>query len=689
MPKIYAAIEAAIASGVPPQYVAANLIQQGWPASVVNEALSAWLNSHGRLQQKTGFGAWLKKYRHKALPAMLTVTTLSIISSSIALLKPWPTKIMVDSAFGSIPAPGALASYTHTPTLILITSIMTIGIFVVGSMFGILRDFVVLKLGFWLNRDIKMETLRHILHLPLYHPERLAKGDYVYRQNTLTNSLADLVLDSTATIAESVIMIFGVSVIMFLFDPKLTLISLVVIPFLYLLIRVFGPPLGTLALRLTEVASQTSSTINESVDSIETIQSFNMADKQLNKADRLWQKSYSLSRKGLLLSHFYRFSNGSLIILGTSAVMYFGGTAALNQEITLGQLLIFMTYMGYLLGPVEALANEIATRNQKKVDVSRVYEVLSDHEGIEQLRQEHHFPMPRGKIEFQHVSYSYKDQPVLKEVNLTIEPGQKIGIIGPSGGGKSTFLKLFPLFIEPSEGRILIDNTDIQTVSLKELRQNIAWISQTPQLFNESILENLTDGNVYRQMSLPEIGVAITAANVKEFTDRLPQQLATPAGEGGNALSGGQRQRVAIARGLLKNAPIICMDEPTAALDSQSENNIVSSLGSIIKGKTVILVTHRRALLALMDTIYVMDNGQLVDVNQLGGLEQYLQKIEDRETGSSSQEAASAASGDENYKQATEELAKLRAVNEHLQLEVQAADQHQNQTLDGTIFIKH
>ena len=689
MPKIYAAIEAAIVAGTPPQYVAANLIEQGWPSAMVNEALNAYLSAHGRLQHKTGFRDWLKKYKRKALPATVAVVSISVVTSSILLLRPWPTKIMVDSAFGSITAPGALAPYTHSPTLILITSLMTVAIFLVGYLFGTLRDYFVLRLGFWLNRDIKEESFRHILHLPLFHQGRLAKGDYIYRQNVLTNSLSDLVLDTTASVAQSIIMIVGVVSIMFWFNVKLTLISVFLIPFLFILVKAFGPKLGAISRALTENASATSSTVTESIDNAETVQSFTLEDKQIAKANSLWKQNYGLSKRGLFWSRGYRFSNSLLIILGTSAVMYFGGTAALHGQMTLGQLLIFMTYMGYLLGPVEELAGQIATRNQKKVDVSRIYEVLTDHEGIENVRNDRHFPGGYGRIEFQNVSYSYNNAPVLSNINLVVEPTQKIGIIGPSGGGKSTLLKLIPLFIEPTSGRILIDNIDIQTVSVKELRHRVAWISQSPQLFNESLLENLSDGDVQRQMQPVEIQQATNAAYVNEFASQMPGGLDSMVGEGGSTLSGGQKQRVAIARGLLKNAPIICMDEPTAALDSKSENVIRDSIAKLIANKTVLMVTHRKTLLSLMDRVYVMDGTSLRDVNDFGGLDLYLQKVTDTEATPSTPVETDEQDNPRVSQQ--QKMAQLEVENAKLAEKIipTQGQQSAQEGPDGTIFIQH
>jgi ATP-binding cassette, subfamily B, bacterial len=255
--------------------------------------------------------------------------------------------------------------------------------------------------------------------------------------------------------------------------------------------------------------------------------------------------------------------------------------------------------------------------------VNRVYEVLSDHEGVENLRNDQPLPRLQGKVEFQNVSYAYRGNNVLSQVSLTIEPGQKIGLVGPSGSGKSTLLRLLDLYIEPAAGRILLDGHDVQAVSLQDLRRNIAWISQQPQLFATSIAENIRDGDIARVVTPEEISWAAQAANVNDFATQLPMGMDSIAGEGGSSLSGGQRQRISIARALLKNAPIICMDEPTSALDDKSEKLIHDSIGSLIKDKTVILVTHRLPLLGLMDKIYVLQDGNLTDVAEFGGIEKY------------------------------------------------------------------
>lgn len=645
MPKLYEAIEDLVAKGAPTQYIPSMLIQAGWPPALVNQAVDAWMSAHGRSLQKTGFKDWLKKYYRLAIPAVVIVVIINLIADAITLLKPWPLKILADSAFGSIPAPGPLEPYTHTSTLILIVSVASIALFVLGALFGYIQDFLLLKIGFWLNRGIKAESLNHILHLPLFHQERLAKGDYVYRQNIVTNSLSDLVLASTSSIIGSGIMIVTIVIIMLSFSVPLTLFTLVLIPLLFLTMKLVGPKMGRYNQALTELASDTAAKVTESVDNAETVQAFTLEQKQLHNINELWNIGYQFTKKSMFWGKILEDGNGLLVILATSAVMYFGGTAALDGKISFGDLLVFMTYMGYLLSPVQNMVQQITSRNKKLIDVHRIYEVLTDHEGIEFSRQDNHLPPTiNGQITFENVSYSYKDNLVLNNVNLVINAGEKVAIIGPSGGGKSTILKLIPLFIEPNQGRILVDNFDSQTVSLHELRHRIAWVSQTPQLFDGTILDNLYDADIERQISSDEIMQAIDIANVTEFATRLPMGLETPTGENGGSLSGGQRQRVAIARSLLRNAPIVCLDEPTAALDAKSENYIKDNLLQMINGKTVVMVTHRKALLALMDTVYVLENSVLTNVNELGGLDAYLAKLEGLELAGLTEEQ-----GDEPY----------------------------------------
>lgn len=622
------AIEEGVSKGVPMDFISYSLKRAGWPQNMVNESVETWQRENGRSHHTTAFTDWLRKYYKQAKPAIILMVALNTVASGIALLQPWPLKLLADSVFGNIPAPGVLRPYTHTPKLILIVSLLTLLIFLLGQAFGVLKDYLLLKISYWLNRAIKEEAFRHILHLPLYHEGRLPKGDYIYRQNEVTNSLSDLVLNSTSEIIGSVILIVGVTVIMLLLNAKLTVFTIFVIPFLIISVRIFGPVMSKLGQALTKLFSQTSSLIAESIDNAEVVQAFTLQERQVQKLKSLWLQTYIISRKGLLWGKAFQFSNGLVVILGTSVVIYFGGKEALNGQFSLGKLLIFMTYLGYLINPIQDITSQITIRRQKMVNVSRVYEVLSDHEGVEHLREGRRLPRIQGKVQFQNVTYVARGVTILDQMSLTIEPGEKIAIIGPSGSGKTTLLRLLDLYQEPTAGRILIDGYDIQTVSLQDLRRNIAWISQQPQLFSTSIVDNMKDGDINRVITPQEIQWATQAANINEFVSRLPMGMDSIAGEGGSSMSGGQRQRISIARALLKNAPIICMDEPTSALDDRSEKLIHDSIGSLIQDKTVLLVTHRLSLLSLMDKVYVLKDGQLINVEEYGGVEKYTYQLQ-------------------------------------------------------------
>ena len=625
--QIQKAINEGVSKGIPIDYIAYSLERAGWPTQMIKEEINLWLIHNGRYHKTTAFKDWLKKYYKQAIPGIILMTVFNVIADGIALLKPVPLKILADSVFGNIPAPWFLKPYTGTTTLIIFVSLMTLAIFVVGSVFGVFKDYILNKISFSLNKSVKEESFRHILHLPLYHEGRLAKGDYIYRQNDVTTSLSDLALNSVSVISESVILIVGVLVIMLRINAPLAIITLVVVPFLILSVKFFGPIMSKFGKLLITLQSNMSSLITESIDNTETVQAFTLQERQVDRLKDIWHKTYDVTKKAIVWSDFFNFSNGLIVIIGTSVVIYLGGSEALKHKFTLGDLLMFMTYMGYLIAPIQNITEQITIRRQKLVNVRRIYEVLTDHENIEYQQQDVHIGKTAGRIDFQNVTYAHKDKVILDQVDMTIMPGERIGIIGPSGAGKSTLLRLLDLYLEPTAGRILLDGKDIQSISLHDLRKNVAWVSQFPQLFADTIENNIRDGDIDRTITPEEIAWASQASNINEFVSNLPMGSASVVGEGGSSLSGGQKQRISIARALVKNAQIICLDEPTSALDAQSEMFIQKSIGNLIDGKTVLLVTHRLPLLSLMSKVYVLDKGKLRDVNEYGGLEKYLYEL--------------------------------------------------------------
>lgn len=630
-PKVYEAIDRAVAQGISADDAARTLISQGWPEQLVKQVTESWKVSNGRVHNGSNFNAWFSKYAKQALPYVITIGFVCLFVSVVTLLKPWPTKIMVDSVFSKHPAPGVLEQYTGTSQLILITAILSVAIFLFGALLSAVRDYLLVKYSYSITKSVRQETFRHILNIPA-HKGNYSKGDYIHRQNSLTGTVSEYALNTRVGILQSGITIILIIAVMVLLNPQLTIITLFVVPFVFIITKFIAPKVGSIGRTYTQNTTNISSIITESIDNSETIQSFDMADRQVQKVSSLWDSNYSLMRKSLFTGRSFHFMNNLGVILSIAIVMYLGGLSALNGNITLGELLIFMTYMGYLLNPVQNIANLFSVRSQKKIDAKRVHQTLQDHEGVEDVWADRHFPFQKGQIQLQNVSYSYNDFKVLDNINLTIEPGQKIGIIGASGTGKSTLLKLLSLFLEPTSGKITIDDVDIQSISLRELRSKIAIANQFPQLFNTSLIENVLDGSPSHNIPRESLDYLLNITGISTFAQHLPDGVNTLAGENGSNLSGGQKQRVSLARALAKQTPILCLDEPTASLDSNSEIEIKQALSQVIGHKTVILVSHRHALLELMDHVLVLENGKLIDVEQAGGLDQYLAKMNDTES---------------------------------------------------------
>ncbi len=626
--EVYEAMNRALAQGIAPQDVGRLLVSQGWPEDLVKQATDAQLTSRDHPQAQSSFKQWLSVYKKLAITPLTIVVILSTIGSLVMLLRPWPIKIMVDSAFGEIPAPWLLEPYTHTSELILITSIMTVVIYFASSVINMLKDYLQAKFGLKLNQALKERLFLHIMSIPTGKAQ-LTKGDYVYRQNSLTNSLSDYLLNSRAGLLQAIFMIISIIIIMLLINTDLTLIAAALIPTIFILTRILSPRVTAFSRFIAQNTSSAASTVTESIDNTETIQSFNMLSKQLSKAQSFWSNNYLLMLKSLLAGRTYRLSNNLSVIIATAAVMYFGGVAALNNELTLGELLIFIAYMNYLQGPVQNIVNQINTRSQKRMDLTRIYEIFTEYEDIENAWEGNHFPSYEGAISVSDLSYKYGDTTIFNNINLSIPAKRKVGIIGPSGSGKSTLLKLLLLFNEPTGGKITVDEIDIQSIALQEYRHEIASVSQTPQLFNTTISDNILNGADNQNLPAKDFNAIIEATGVAKMAKLLPSHLDTYVGENGSNLSGGQRQKVALARALAKNAPILFLDEPTSSLDSESENEIKNALPPLIQDKTVVLVSHRKALLTLMDTIYVLENGQVYNIDELGGLDAYLTKIND------------------------------------------------------------
>jgi subfamily B ATP-binding cassette protein MsbA len=301
-----------------------------------------------------------------------------------------------------------------------------------------------------------------------------------------------------------------------------------------------------------------------------------------------------------------------LVAIGTAAVLWFGTRLVIAGAMTAGALVVFMTYLTRLFRPIQDLARVSTNVAQAAVGLERVMAVLATDERLPRAVAPRTLADVRGLVEFRDVTFGYDPaRPVLRDISFRAEPGQRIGLVGPSGSGKSTLVSLIPRFYDPTSGVVAVDDVDVRDVSVRSLRRNIGFILQDTQLFHASVAQNIGYGRL--DATREEIAAAARLAQAEEFILDLPDGYDTMVGQGGLTLSGGQRQRLGIARALVRNAPILILDEPSSGLDLESERRVFEGLNRLFAGRTTFLIAHRMSTIRDVDLILVLDEGRIVE----------------------------------------------------------------------------
>jgi ATP-binding cassette subfamily B protein/subfamily B ATP-binding cassette protein MsbA len=310
---------------------------------------------------------------------------------------------------------------------------------------------------------------------------------------------------------------------------------------------------------------------------------------------------------------------GLATALGTAAILWVGAGRALDGRLSVGSILVFLTYLGSLYGPLEAVMYTPSTLQGASGSARRVLELLAKEPEVADRPGARPLGRARGHVRLEDVSFGYEPgRPVLRDVSLEVAPGQTVAVVGPTGAGKTTLVSLVPRFFDPWQGRVTIDGHDVRDVQLRSLREQVAVVLQEPLLFPATVAENIAYGRP--DATCEEVEAAARAANAHAFIERLPEGYDTPVGQRGATLSGGERQRLSIARALLKAAPVLILDEPTSALDAETEKLLLEAMGRLMAGRTTLLIAHRLSTVRAADRIVVLDEGQVVEMGTHEGL---------------------------------------------------------------------
>jgi subfamily B ATP-binding cassette protein MsbA len=549
-----------------------------------------------------------------------------LVEIATSLAAPWPLKLVIDDALGSHHLPHWLdwaheyAGFgKHTLGVAMFAGAATLAIALIGAVASYVDNYYTTSVGQWVANDLRLRIYEHLHRLSLRYYDHAKTGALV---STITSDVAtiqDFASSSTLDIVIDLLTILFMVGLMFWLDWDFTLIAVAFTPVLLVFVFHFKKAVkeATRAVRVRQ--SEVLSIVQRGLDAIRVTKAFGRQDFELAHLEAASHATVAAALRARRIKSLMSPVVAIVVAICTAIVLWKGTSLIIAGTMTAGALTVYLAYLKKFFKPVKDLAGMTSTIAQTTVALERIQTILSADDVIKERPGAIDPGRVRGAITFDRVSFGYdKDDPVLHEVSFNIEPGQAVGIVGPTGSGKSTVLSLLPRFYDPTLGRVLIDGVDIADYKVAALRAQIGFVLQDSVLFPGTIRENIAYGRP--GATDEEIAAAARVANADEFIGRMPRGYDTVVGERGDTLSGGQRQRIAIARAVIRNSPILVLDEPTAALDTESEHLVIEALRRLMKDRTVIMIAHRLSTLIDADKIIVLKNGIVAEEGSHAGL---------------------------------------------------------------------
>lgn len=449
------------------------------------------------------------------------------------------------------------------------------------------------------------------LSLKFYHDKQT--GQLMSRVVNDTRHIELLIAHAVPDVIANVIIIIGVTVMLFTINPQLATLSLLAVPILLILSVVFAKMVLPIFRHAQEIMGEFNAHLQDNISGMKEIQIFNQHDKETKKVSQAARAHAVAILKALRLSAAYGGAVQYLSSIGTVIVIAYGGHMALYGHVDVSDIVAFIMYLAIFYQPISALARLNEDLQTSIAGAERVFEILDADEDVKEKANAIDITHVRGHIIFENVDFHYtQGQPILKNINVEIKPGEVVAIVGPTGVGKTTFINLLNRFYDPEAGRILLDGYDLRDLSLKSLRDNMSNVMQDVFLFNDTLAQNIAYGKP--GASREEVVEAAKMARADDFIAELDENYDTIVGERGMRLSGGQKQRVSIARAILRDRPILILDEATAAVDVETEKQIREALDEVMENRTTVIIAHRLSTIKKANKIIVLKDGQIEDV---------------------------------------------------------------------------
>jgi ATP-binding cassette subfamily B protein/subfamily B ATP-binding cassette protein MsbA len=537
----------------------------------------------------------------------------------MAALQPWPMKLVADHVLGQHPLPDALAAGFNAlhfePTPLRLLALATIGgllLFTLHSVVELVLTSTWTVAGRRMIYDLAQDLFARLQRRSLIFHSRHPVGDTMSRitgDSWCVWQFADQVLFAPG---HALVTMALMIILMAQLDAWLTLLAIAVAPFVVGSAFLIGKPLHVAAKLKREIESRIASHLQQTLTGIPIVQAFAQEEREQERFRRFADDAVRAQQRSAVLGSINSLGSGLVATLGAGAILWLGARHVLDGTLTIGSLLVFLVYLTALQTQVKAFAGIHTAWRGVSASLDRVGEILEAEAEVREAAGAVTLPRVKGHVVFENVSFAYvPGQPVLCAVSFEAKPGETIAIVGPTGVGKSTLVSLLPRFFDPQEGCVRIDGHDVRAVQLASLRAQIGLALQEPFLFPFSVAENIAYGRP--DATRKEIEVAARAANAHTFIERLPKGYDTLIGERGTTLSGGERQRLAIARALLKDAPILILDEPTSALDAATEALLLEALERLMAGRTTLLIAHRLSTVRHADRIVVLKDGRITE----------------------------------------------------------------------------
>ncbi|MBD2629236.1 ABC transporter ATP-binding protein [Trichormus variabilis] len=546
---------------------------------------------------------------------LIVISAIALIADvGLRILEPWPLKFVFDYVLIRNNQPSNIPVIANLEPLTLLTlSAVAILVFTGLRAFAAYWSTVGLAtVGSRVMADVRNHLYRHLQDLSLAYHTQARSGDLIIRVSSDASRLQEIMITAALPLIVSILSLFGMIGVMFWMNPSLTLLSLLTLPLFVLVTNRLSQQIKDSSLKQRKQEGALAATAAESIAAIKLVKALWLQDAFAQVFSQQNQRSLNESVKTQRLAAHLERTVDAVIALGTAIVLWYGSWLALRDALTPGDVLVFITYLKNAFKPVQNFAKYTGRLAKAAASGERILDVLNQQPDVRDLPDAIPAPFFRGAVCFDHVNFGYEPgQVLLEDINLNIQPGQQIAIVGTSGSGKSTLVSLLLRLYDPTQGQIMIDGKDIREYTLASLRPQISVVLQESILFAATIRENIAYG--VAGVSDAEIEDAARLANAHDFIQALPQGYDTFVGERGATLSGGQRQRIAIARAAIRQTPILILDEPTTGLDKCNEKAVINALQRLSQNRTTFLITHDLDFANRADMIVYMENGRVLE----------------------------------------------------------------------------